>query len=408
MNQKLGQKLLFISLQQEAVISIKIKYMKIVRTLSFFLLLIIVASCSQKGANFVVEGTISDADSTMLYLEKRELNQSTLIDSVRLTQNGNFKFEQAATPYPEFYILKLGKEVINLAIDSAETIKVEASKINFATNYNVFGSETNNLIKELTLAQYKANSEYSDLVKKRNTNQINNQTFAEGIDSLSNSYRQLATKIVINDPKNPAAYFALFQKVDDYLFFDPYKKNDYKVFGAVATAWDSHYKQSPRSEQLKKFALTALKVRKQEEQVQNIEPTIVNSREFFNIELPDVNGKDQSLSSLRGKIVLLDFIAYELPESPAHNMYLRKVYDKYKDQLEIYQVSFDSDRHFWKNAAINLPWITVFDDQSIESPLIQKFNIPGLPTIYLFDREGNIVKRIDNFNDIEKEVGKII
>src|SRR5690606_28119817 len=81
--------------------------------------------------------------------------------------------------------------------------------------------------------------------------------------------------------------------------------------------------------------------------------------------LPSVNGEKVTLSSLKGKVVLLDFTVYGADFSPKHNMDLNRIYERYRESgFEIYQVSFDSDEHFWKTAASNLPWITLRDPQS--------------------------------------------
>lgn len=382
--------------------------MKILKFIPFFILLTVI-SCSQDKEKFVVAGNISDADSTMLYLEKRELSKTIVLDSVRLNKDGEFKFKAKSPEAPEFYVLKLNNQIINLAIDSTETIDITASKNNFATDYTVKGSKANSDIKTLSLAKYKANKNLADLQAQINNKEISDSIYIAGLNNISTEYRDLATKIIFEDLKSPAAYFALLQKVDDYLFFDPYNKNDYKIFGAVATSWDTYYPHSARAKQLRNFTLEALKIRKQEEAAPlDMDAATISSQDFFNIELPDVNNKIVSLASLRGKFVLVDFTLYQSTESPAHNMQLNSIYNKYKDKLEIYQVSLDPDKHLWQNAAANIPWVAVHDNQSLDSPLISKFNIQNLPAVYLFDNKGEVLKRIDDMTNLEQEIGKII
>ena len=68
--------------------------MKMFRSLFTIFVLCILVSCSDKGPKFIIEGKISDtADTTMLYLEKRELSQTTLLDSIKLGTKGEFKFK---------------------------------------------------------------------------------------------------------------------------------------------------------------------------------------------------------------------------------------------------------------------------------------------------------------------------
>ena len=383
--------------------------MKIFKVILLLAISITAVSCSQDKNKFVIEGNVSGADSTMLYLEKRELSKTTVLDSVLLNKDGGFKFKSKSSETPEFYVLKINNQIINLAIDSTETIEISATKGNFATDYTVKGSKTNIDLKTLSLAKYKANEELSDLQSKLSKDEISDSLYVAGLNAISTQYRELATKIIFENLRSPAAYFALFQKVDNYLFFDPYNKNDYKIFGAVATSWDTFYPNSARSKQLKKFTLEALKIRKQEETIPlDIEATTISSQDFFNIELPDINNKMVSLASLRGKFVLVDFTLYQSKESPAHNMQLNSIYNKYNDRLAIYQVSLDPDKHLWQNAAGNIPWIAVYDSQSLDSPLIPKFNIQSIPCAYVFDSKGEIVKRIDDVTNLEQEIGKII
>jgi hypothetical protein len=370
----------------------------------------ITISCSDKNPHFTVEGKISDADSTTLYLEKRELNKTSILDSVKLNKEGTFKFTEISPEYPEFYVLRINGQIINLSIDSIETIKIEASKKSFATDYTIENSAVSEQLKTITLAQYKATQSIIDYQEKFKKREINETEYLTQIQIIDSTYKDIAKKVIFSDLKSPAAYFALFQKVGDLLFFDPYDKQDYKVFAAVATAWDVNYPASPRTKQLKDFTLQAMKVRKQSEtaplDIENLNS--ISSDQFFNIELPDVNNNMVNLSSLKGKVILLDFTVYQAEESPAHNIALNQLYNKYKDNLQIYQVSLDADTHFWKNAASNIPWIAVHEIQSINSPLIGKFNVQQLPSMYLLNKNGEMVKRVFPGDNIDNEIQKLL
>lgn len=384
--------------------------MKILQILPLILISCVLIACTDSGPKFIVEGTISDADSSTLYLEKRELDKITILDSIRLNNKGDFKFKETFTPYPEFYVLRLNGQVINFVTDSTSALRIESSKKTFATDYTIDGPVGNNEIREIALAQYKADEKLNSLKNKYSNKEISDEQYINQIQQIATEYKEVARKIIYSDFKNPAAYFALFQKVDNYLFFDPYDKTDNKLFAAVATSWNTYFSNSPRAEHVKNYTLIAIKTIKQNTPISDdiINATQeINSTDYYNIELPDSNGNKTSLSSLRGKVVLLDFTTYQSENSPAQNIALNRIYDKYKPNIEIYQVSFDSDFHFWKNSATNLPWITVHESQSVNSDLIFKFNIQGLPTLFLLDREGNIVKRILPTDNIESEIQKV-
>lgn len=376
------------------------------------LAIISLVSCKDKGPHFTVEGKIANADSTMLYLERRSLNETTAIDSVKLDTDGNFKFEEPALGYPEFYLLRVGKQAINLAIDSIETVTVYASKPTFATEYTIEGSEGSVKIKDIVFAQNRLNQNVSDLRKKFENKEISQDQYVADIQGAIDEYKKKAKDLILSDYQSLASYFALFQKVDGYLIFDPYDKNDLVAFRAVATVWDQYKSKSPRAEHLKSFTLTALaelkQMANQQETIKKLENTETSDHStFYNITLPDINNKEVSLTSLKGKVVILDFTAYQTEFSPAHNMLINDIYNKNKDKVEVYQISFDTDTHAWKNSAVNLPWICVREAKSLNSELLTKFNIQGFPTTYLLNKNGEIVKRILSTDNLAAEVQKL-
>jgi len=379
----------------------------------FISICFILFSCKDKKPQFNIEGIITNADTTILYLEKRTLTETSIIDSVKLNKDGDFRFKEDALGYSEFYLLRLDNQRINLAIDSTETITIKASKEAFASDYTVEGSEASLKIKEVVLAQNRLSQTLSELSDKYKKKDITDDEYVKSFKEAIDEYKTKARNMIYSDYTSPASYFALFQKVDNYLIFDPYDKKDIGVFQALATVWDQYKPMSPRAPHLKNFTLSALsEIRKlagQEEAIKKLENTqVTDNSAYYEISLPDINNKNISTSSLRGKVVILDFTAYQTEFSPAHNIALNNLYAKYKGKLDIYQVSLDTDIHAWQNSAINLPWTCVRDARSLTSPLVAKFNVQGLPTTFILDQNGNIVKRISSNDNIDKEVQKLL
>lgn len=374
---------------------------------------IFLASCGDKKKQFHVEGTVNNADSLTLYLEKRGHSDITIIDSVKLTSEGNFAFNQEALAYPEFYRLRLDKQTINFSVDSTESITIKAEKATFATKYDIEGSYNSARIKEAFLLQLNLRGSINRLQTAYNKKEISDQAYLDSVNSIIEDYKEKARNMILDDYKSTAAYFALFQKIDDMLIFDPYDKKDLNLFRAVATVWDTYYPNSPRTELLKKYTLTAVANIKAIESQQGLIDKIegsenIDNKDYFAVSLPDKQGKEVSTKSLRGKVVLLDFTAYSTEYSVAHNIRLNQVYEKHKSNLEIYQISFDVDKHRWLNTATNLPWICVRDNQSLSSPLLPKFNVEGLPSTYILNKSGDIVKKIGINDNLEKELAKVL
>lgn len=374
---------------------------------------IVIISCKEKAPHFTVEGKISNADTLMLYLERRSVTETKVIDSVKLNNEGNFRFEEPSLEYSEFYLLRLGGQTINLVIDSTETIVVNAPKATFARDYTVEGSNSSVKVKEVVLAQSKLSQTMTDVKKKYDNKEISQEQYISSVQDAVNEYKEKAKELIYSDYNSLAAYFALFQKVDNYLIFDPYDKKDLNVFQSVATIWDQYKSESPRAVHLKDFTLNALaqmrQMKAQEETLKKLEtaePT--DNSAYYEISLPNIKNQNISLSSLHGKVIILDFTAYQTEFSPSHNVLINNVYSKNKGNVEVYQVSFDSDTHVWQNGAVNLPWICVRDERALGSALIPKFNIQELPTVFLINKKGEIVKRVSAKDDLAKEVQKLL
>jgi glutathione peroxidase-family protein len=90
-------------------------------------------------------------------------------------------------------------------------------------------------------------------------------------------------------------------------------------------------------------------------------------------------------------------------------MKLNELYDKYKERgFEIYQISLDNDAHFWKNVASNIPWKTVRDPQSIYSSIAAIYNVRQLPALFLLNKKGEMVKRIESIDTIENDIKAVL
>ena len=315
-------------------------------------------SACNNSSDFIVKGVVAGADGQLMYLENVGISNVVTLDSIKLAPGGKFKFTEKRPEYPDFYRLRLNNQLINFAVDSTETISFVADAGTFATSYSVEGSENSKAIKAITLAQLDANQAISRLRKEYEDKMISDTTYRMKVLAAADAYKEVARKYIYSAPMSTAAYFALFQQIDGLLFFDLYDRKDVKAYGAVATSYNHTYPESPRSKHLYNLTLQSMKVLRAQRPVDysNVETKEIS---FLDIELPDVRGEVVKLSTVApGKVVLINFTAYQTEWSPALNMALGELYTKYHDQeLEIYQVSLDSDFHFWRNGASNLPWV---------------------------------------------------
>lgn len=369
-----------------------------------------ITGCAQ-GDRFTVEGNIVAAEGDTLYLEQRALAGVELLDSVVLDKEGAFRFRQPAPDNPEFYQLRLGGLMAAFAVDSSETIRVTADGSDLYRSFKVMDSPTNDQLRQVDRLVINAAAALKQLEEEHKAGLIDDMAFINKLDTALLNYKGEITKLILGNPSGAAAYYALFQKINNFLIFDPYDRQDYPMFGAVATSWNRFYPESDRTRHLYEFTMNALKVRRQQEQQAELLENAVpeTGTGLPDIVLPVVSGEKVSLSSLQGKVVLLDFTVYGSDFSPRHNIDLNALYERYRESgLEIYQISFDSDEHFWKTAASNLPWITLRDPQSVNSRLLPMYNVRELPTAFIVNREGDVVVRVEAFEQLESELKKLL
>ena len=368
-----------------------------------------IASCNNN--KFTVEGQIAGAKDSVLYFENVGLEGINVLDSVKLNDNGDFSFSQDATTAPEFYRLRIADQIINVSIDSTETVQVKGQYPGMASNYTISGSENCEKIRELALKQIDLQAK---AIALQSNTELGIAKANDSIQSMINAYKEeVKRNYIYKEPYKAYSYFALFQAIGNYLIFNPRtNKEDIKAFAAVATSWDTYYPHAERGQNLHNIAIEGMKnqriVEAQNADIQ-IEASKVQEAGVLDIALLDNKGNMRHLTDLKGQVVLLDFHVFALKDSPARIIQLRELYNKYHAQgLEIFQVSLDGDEHFWKQQTAALPWINVRDEDGAGSQRLTLYNIQAVPDFFIIDRGNNLVKRAAQIADLEAEIKKLL
>lgn len=371
-----------------------------------------VTSCNEK--KFHIDGTITGAADSTLYFENMSLDGAVKIDSAKLSEDGTFAFEGTAPTAPEFYRLRIAGQFINIAVDSTETINIKAQYPQMATQYEVSGSEDCQRIKELSLMQSSLQAQVNAIASNP---ELGAQAVADSVSRIVEAYKtRVKTEYIFKAPMKASSYFALFQTIyaggQPVLLFNPRtSEQDIKVFGAVATSWDTFYPNEKRGENLHNIAIEGMKdVRylRSQQQAEEIEASKVNTSGILDFTLTDNTGAARSLSSLKGNVVLLDFHLFADQNSMKRIMWLRELYNKYHAQgFQIYQVAIDGDEHFWKTQTAALPWISTRVDDNTSS-VLQLYNVQQVPTFFLLNRSCNVVKRDAQIKDIDAEIKALL
>ncbi|MBO5185809.1 MAG: DUF4369 domain-containing protein [Prevotella sp.] len=373
------------------------------------LMALALGSCD-KGNKYTVNGEIDGAKDSLLYFENMSLTGPVTVDSVKLDADGKFSFSDNIGNAPEFYRLRIGNQIINLAADSVETVTVKAEYATMPTAYTVEGSDDCKRIKELALKQIDL---HKRAVALENNRDLAREKALDSLMRMTDEYKTyVKTHYIFKDPKAASSYFALFQTLGNYLIFNPRtNSDDIRVFAAVATAWDTYYPEAERGKNLHNIAIEGMKNERiaAANRDKEISPDKIITTGIIDIKLPDNTGTTHTLTELKGNVVLLDFHVFGMENSPKRILMLRELYNKYHNRgLEIYQVSVDADEHFWKQQTAALPWICVYDESSLSSRYLSLYNISNLPEYFLIDRANNLVKRSEQMDDLEKEIEKLL
>ena len=362
-----------------------------------------------KHEGFVISGKITNAEGKYLHLDELKVSSSVPVDSVELRKDGSFKFTGKIN-YPNFYLLRLNeKNFVTLLVDTTEKITVIGDAANFSRDYIVEGSPGSVLVQELNnkltktkhqldsissrINVFRTHAEYRDTVIKWN----------HELDFIKQSQTRYSTDFVQKHPFSLSSVLALYQKFDD----SNYVVQDLQSLKVAASALNSFF---PKSEHVKALYANTQRLMIEEKNnklQQFIEKNGVNSPD---ITLPNYNGREIALSSLAGKVVLIQFWSALNRDSRIQNEALVELYNKYKSKgLEIYQVSIDTDRMAWLDAIKQdgLKWINVGDMKGSVTAT-NYFNIQTIPSNYILDKDRRIVYKNLMGPALDQAIGKLI
>ncbi len=358
-------------------------------TVSALAMAMMAVSCATDSDKWHIKGSIEGlSDSDALLLEGSNQGYWYLIDTIVPGKNGKFEYAHEPQGYPDIYRLRVGSEMIYFPIDSTETVTVTATLPSAGNSHTLTGSPeaarmtTVDSLINATAARVGAAGVTTDSLLKQRLNQI-----------------------MLADPSGIAAYYIVSKRIGNRPLYNAANRTDRRFIGAVANAYAEKRPDDPRTNYLKNLYLS--------NRPSSSTPLTIEAKQIgaFEIELFDPKGKSHSLLDLaaNGKATILSFTAYAADWSPAFNFELNKIYSKYKgDGLEIYQVSVDTDEYAWKEAAKNLPWITVLNNISDGGRVLRDYNVGSLPTTFVINRNGEIVERVLDIDDLEPAVRKAL
>ncbi|MFN2313155.1 MAG: peroxiredoxin family protein, partial [Bacteroidales bacterium] len=276
-----------------------------------------------------------------------------------------------------------------------EKITLDLGKSPLALNYSITGSPGSDEIKLLDQRLLSTKTQldsirkiYSDLsdgeLELRGAEL--EKAFVDAVDEQ----RRFNIKFVIENITSMAAIQALYQRIDEntYVLYQP---RDLQYLKIVSDSLSVKYPVSRHVRALKENVTSELN-RMYIDRMASLASQLPETS--TNPVLPDTGGKMISLSSLRGKYVLVSFWSTASQECLNELPLMRSIYSSYHGKgLEIYHVSLDGDEQRWKNVVRfeEIPWISVREQDPSRPAFARLMNVNSVPSNLLYDPEGNII-----------------
>ncbi|MCV9386327.1 peroxiredoxin family protein [Reichenbachiella ulvae] len=347
------------------------------RNAVLFILGIALWSCSTKPEGAQIAGSYENPqESELVKIELVKNNELTVVDSFYLDQSGSFDRSVVLTE-PSFLRLNFyNKHIVNMVLTNEDNVQLVKTEDNLDQPYRITGSKHTDYIYEVSQLKKDFEGKVQQL----------NDKFLEARNSGDMS--------ALEDIKSE---FLTMQKINNDAIKQEIWKMDNSISGILSTSFLNEEEE---------FSFLDSLAQKYEKQLPNSSYTAdltqkVNSMrnlaigaEAPEISLPNPNGEIITLSSLRGKYVLIDFWAAWCRPCRMENPNVVKMYEKYHDKgFDILGVSLDRKKESWVQAIQQdgLNWNHVSDLQYFNSEAAQLYQINSIPATYLIDPEGKII-----------------
>lgn len=375
------------------------------------LVVFLIVSCSKNKHQFSLDGKIENASDSVLYLDKLTSNGIQLVDSTRTSGSGKFSFNQMAVKEPQFFFLRMRKsQSIPLLIDSNEMITINTTIDKFPES-EIVGSKSSLLLQQVNTQMVKLRGSVEDLFvtyKKLTDEDAKNATLDQ-ITSMVTTVKDSLGKVMLKNPHSFVSYYILYQKITkETMLYNPYNESDFKYFAAIATSLNVHYPDAIRTKALYKMVEDIIRQRRMAKMQELIDKAEYGLPE---IALPDIKGDTIKLSAQKGKVIILNFWSLKSKSSPLLNNHFKKIYSQYKSKgLEIYQVSLDKSKILWEMTMEEgeFSWLSVCDFNGENLRAASRYNVTELPTTFIINRNGEVVKRVTDYRDIEKDIKALL
>lgn len=368
--------------------------------LPLLILLIGFAACKNGQKDFSIVGNIEGLPQQTVYLEAIGVENLNVIDSAKSDSKGHFELCGTANE-PSLYRLRfLDDQFILLSIDKGN-IQVTGNWANLAESYAVKGSlPSESLQGFLTTAREHINkistlSVVLDSLQSRNDSML--VVAKKDMQDMNFEFTRYIENYADTTKFFPNAFFAskMLNPASEKEFFQSFSKN---ILGRF-----------PNNSMAKEFSQRIDELYAAGEKA--LSSGIQNGTVAPEIELPTADGKTVTLSSFKGKYVLVDFWASWCGPCRGENPNVVKAYNQFKGKnFTIFGVSLDTDKEKWLAAIAKdgLSWTHVSDLKGWESVAARSYHVESIPTNFLIDPSGKVVARDLRGEGLTAELERIL
>ena len=369
------------------------------KNLAGVILMAAMVSCAAKKSDktFEIEGTVKNSGAKTVYLEEAVPGgRPVTMDSAEMKSDGSFKLKAPAKE-EALYQLRAGGQLVPFAlfISDVPKVKIAADVTNATQPYTVEGSPASQALINFDKATYEqglqlftAGSKVDSLMKAKAADSITAAEYAK-VESMAAGLKKYTQDFLQKSSSPILTLYALssFQNTATNLGlqgFSPPERAE--IISAAAVKFPGH----AGLQNLKKNLPTG------------------QAPDFTQ---PGVDGQPVSLSSFKGKYVLLDFWASWCKPCRQDNPNVVKAYNEFKDKnFTVFGVSLDQNRDAWLQAIQQdgLTWTHASDLKFWSNEAAALYGVQGIPANFLIDPKGNVIAQDLHGEEIVKTLRNVI
>jgi len=340
-----------------------------------------------------ISGKLSNNQVEKIYLEELSPTKIDIKDSAEINKDGQFTLYSKISDAGFYRLRTATNNAVVLILDSAQNISIEADASDLNGTCKVDGSQDSKAFQEMNVF-LKSNAQFRDSLQqvfKQFNYHPDQDSIGKALEIQYNkSLGELTDYVKDFIDKNTESFVCLaaIEQLNPDTDFEYFKKVN-----------DALSKKYPNSEYVKGVS----------KKISDLSKLSVGSvAPDFMLYTP--NGSPLSLSSLKGKSVMIDFWASWCKPCRMENPNVVRLYNIYKNKgFEILGVSLDQDKNAWLQAIQQdgLTWLHISDLAAWKSMVVPLYNITGIPLTVLIDKEGKILAKNLRGVELEKKLAEI-